>query len=68
MAKVNVINVSKIKGLMAEQNENIEILANYLKIHRNTLSDKLNLKTEFKVNEIKFLANHYNVSVNIFFN
>lgn len=62
------INTDKIRGLMAENGENINDLSRLLNIHRNTVSLKLNKKREFSASELKKISDHYGVLINIFFN
>lgn len=68
MDKTTGVNVSKIRGLMAEHGETLKDLASKLNISKKALSDKLNNKTEFKVNEVQLIAAHYNVNTIIFLN
>lgn len=55
------LNVSKIKRLMAENNENITSLSKILKLHKNTLSKKLLNETQFTAEGLAAIANHYNI-------
>lgn len=68
MSVNNNFNVNKIRGLMAEKNETMSDLAILLKVHKNTISKKINRKREFTVTELKKIADHYGVEVQIFFN
>ena len=65
--RTSMVQGLKVKGLMAEINQNLSDLANILNIHRNTLSLKIRNKRPFTATEIKQIADHYNVQVNIFF-
>ena len=67
MNDYQVINTSKIKGLMAQHNESISELALSLEIHRNTLSFKLNNKRSFTISELKHISDKYNVEISYFF-
>lgn len=68
MSVNNNFNVNKIRGLMAEKKETMSDLAILLKVHKNTVSKKINRKREFTVTELKKIADHYGVEVQIFFN
>lgn len=60
------MNLNKIKGLMAEHGERQEDIAKLLNINISTVNFKLQGKSEFKVSELKTLADHYKVDINIF--
>ena len=60
------MNVNKLKGLMAEHGERQEDIAKLLNIHITTVNFKLQGKSEFKLSELKTLAEHYKVDINIF--
>lgn len=61
------MNLKKLKGLMAEHGDRQEDIAKLLNINISTVNFKLQGKSDFKVNELKTLADHYKVDVNIFF-
>ncbi len=61
-----LVNVRRIRGLMGENNQNINDLALILNIHRNTLSLKLKSKREFTASEIVKIAKHFDVEASIF--
>ena len=61
------MNVNKLKGLMAENNDTQYDLAIYLNISPNSLRNKLKGKSDFKSTEIVKICNKYNVEPNYFF-
>lgn len=60
-------NVNKIKGLLAEYNEMQIDLAILLCISKQSINNKLNLKSKFNVDEIATIANHYKKDISYFF-
>ncbi|MCM1259663.1 MAG: helix-turn-helix domain-containing protein [Prevotella sp.] len=60
------MNISKLKGLMAEHGDTQEDIAKLLNIHVTSLYHKMKGKTEFKFSEVQIIASHYNVDINIF--
>ncbi len=60
--------VSNIKAEMARKNITITEMAKKIGISTNSLSSKLNKKTDFKVKEVEKISKVLNVSLNIFFN
>lgn len=63
----NILNVRKLKGLMAENNHTQSDLSLILNISRTSVNNKLNGKVEFKPSEIVLIAKAYNVDPSIFF-
>lgn len=55
-------NFSKLDGKMREARITQEKLASVLKIHPATLNEKLNGKSEFKLSELKCIANTLELS------
>jgi hypothetical protein len=65
--KIRVINVGKIRGLMAEANEKQYTLANLLNLSGTGLRKKLEGTSDFTATELKVMSEHYNVKVDYFF-
>lgn len=62
------MNIKKLKGLMAENNERLKDISKILNISVVATSKKLKGKSPFKFEEVKILSEHYNVDINIFLN
>jgi transcriptional regulator with XRE-family HTH domain len=62
------MNVNKLKGLMAENNETYKDLAKLLNVSVMTIYNKMKGKRVFTVDELALIAKHYKVDVNYFFN
>lgn len=66
------MDLNLLKYYMRENNDNIESLAENLKLHYNTVCLKLIGKREFTQREIALIAKRYNLTadvlVKIFFN
>lgn len=60
------MNISKLKGLMAEHNETRKDVAKVLNISESAVKNKLLGKSKFYFEEIVALSKHYNVEINIF--
>lgn len=60
-------NSNKIKGLRNEHNDSQERLANILNISTTSYAQKERGERDFKVSEVTFIANYYNVEIGIFF-
>ncbi len=67
MGKTSGVNVSKIRGLMAEHGETYQDLAKLLNVSERTLVNRMNGINEFKASEINELSKHYQVDNNYFF-
>lgn len=61
-----MINLGKIKGLMAENGHKQKDLAKILDLSLQSVNLKLQGKTDFKVNELVKIARQYGVDVDIF--
>lgn len=65
------MNCNLLKYYMRENHDNMETLAEDMKLHYNTVSLKLNGKREFTQQEIAFISKRYNLTaeevVKIFF-
>lgn len=61
------MNISKLKGVMAEKGDRQIDLAKYLGVAINTMRNKLSGKTEFKVDELQKIAHRYNKPLEYFF-
>lgn len=62
-----MIDLNAVRAEMARKNITIKELAKKMKLSTNSLSRKLNSKTEFKVSEVSKIAKLLNVEVTIFF-
>lgn len=62
-----MVNIGKIKGLMAENNIKKFELAKVLGINENTLANKLREKSPFLATELKTIADFFKVDINILF-
>ena len=60
------MNIRKLKALMVEYDNNRKQIADLLGINESTLKNKLSGKSDFKFNEVKLLADHFKVDINIF--
>lgn len=60
------MNINKLKGLMAENNCSRKDMAKLLGINEATLKNKILGKTDFKFCEVRKIAEHFNVDINIF--
>ena len=60
------MNIRKLKALMVEYDNNRKQIAELLGINESTLKNKLSGKSDFKFNEVKLLADHFKVDINIF--
>lgn len=63
----NTINLSKIKGLLAENDYSKKDLAILLNLSQNSIYKKLKGKVPFKLEEAKKISDLFNVSIDIFF-
>lgn len=65
------MNSAKLKGVIIAHGENQGILANAMGLSQSNLSDKINDKSDFRKNEIKFICTRYKLTgqeiVEIFF-
>lgn len=65
------MSANKLKGLIVENGENVEKLANSIGISTGSLYRKISGKTEFTLNEIHAITDHYNLTpdrmIDVFF-
>lgn len=67
MGKTSGVNVSKIRGLMAEHNVTQEQVAKMLGISSVSFRQRMSGRASFKAEEIHMLSEYFKVSVSIFF-
>ena len=60
------VDTSKIRGQMAEHNDSVKILSDYLGIAPVTLTEKLYKRVDFKTSEIIAIANRYQKPIDFF--
>lgn len=60
------MNVKKLKLLMVENEEKPKDIADLLGISEGRIYARLSGRTSFKIEEIRKLADHYEVDINIF--
>lgn len=64
----NIVNIDKIRGLMAERKVNGLEMASHLGISQTAFYMKINGKREFSSNELGLIAKVLNTTPNFFYN
>lgn len=67
MEKRPIVNLAKIRGLMAEHGDTQEKVASFLNQSVVSFSKRINGEIEFKPSELYFLAKKYKKPIEYFF-
>ena len=65
---MEIVNIKKIKGILAMNDLSYKDIAKELGISPLSFSRKINGVVEFKISELKKLADYFKTDINIFFN
>lgn len=57
-----MVNLSKLKGLLAEKGITVKELSSYLSISRQAMSNKINGKTDFSLDDVVKIAKYMGLS------